>query len=376
MIRLVYRQLRHEPLHALFTCIAIGAVIGVILVLDGFQQGLYRQLRTVVLDRGGDLIVTQAGIANLTAARSTIPQLARLDVEAVPGVRAAYPLTGISVIYKQDGRKNPVFIIVYDEHGGPKEIMRGGPINGPRQIVVDHSLAAIYHLSPGDPFIVSDFRFEVAGVTKDSTALFTPFAFIKYDDLIDFYMESDIAADISTFPLLSYLLVKLEPGADRRETAAAIERAVPAVDVHAPQEIANNDARVGHELFGPILNLLLSVGYVIGLLAIGIVMFTTAHGRRRSLALMRALGFPVKKVAGVITIEIAVLMLFAFPLGIAAAEAIAALMPRIAPVYLVLPTEPLTVLRTLAACAVFAVIGAGMALRLVEKVEPEIAFSS
>lgn len=376
MLRLIYRQLLYDPVRTLFTVLAIGAVISLMLVLDGFQQGLYRQLRMAVLDRGADLIVSQAGVSNMIAARSTIPQLDRLDVEAIGGVKNAYPLTSLSVIYEQNGRKNPVYIFVYDKKGGPPALSRGGYINGPRQIIIDRTLAKLYHLSPGDPFVVNDFKFKVAGIAKNSAALFTPFAFMSFDDLIDFYMESDIAADISTFPLLSYLLVELEPGAGREAVARAIEDKIPDVDVFTPEALARNDVQLGRELFGPILGLLRSIGYIIGLLAVGIVMFTTAHARKRSLAVMRALGFSTGKVAAAVTLETAVLILLAYPAGVVLARGIAAVIPRISPLYLVLPTEPVTLLHTLVACVALSLLGALIALAVIARIEPGIAFRS
>jgi hypothetical protein len=79
---LTLRQLRLEALRSSLTVLAIAAVIAEILIIEGFLAGLYLQLRQAVLNRGGDLVVTQAGIGNFIAARSILPQTARLDVEA------------------------------------------------------------------------------------------------------------------------------------------------------------------------------------------------------------------------------------------------------------------------------------------------------
>lgn len=191
MIRLVYRQLRFDPLRTVLTATALAAVVAVILVLEGFYAGLFVQLRNTVLDRDADLIVAQAGVANMTAARSILPQFARRDVEAVEGVAAARPLTGISVIYEQAKQRTPIFLLVYGSGGGPKKLISGSAVTEPRDIVVNRSLAAKYALKPGDSFIVSGFEFRISGFTENSSAFFTPFGFARYDDLIDYYFESD-----------------------------------------------------------------------------------------------------------------------------------------------------------------------------------------
>lgn len=86
MFALIYRQLSLEPVRTATTVIVIAAIIAEILILEGFLAGLYSQLRDAVLNRGGNLIVTQAGISNFIAARSILPQMARLEVEGESAV--------------------------------------------------------------------------------------------------------------------------------------------------------------------------------------------------------------------------------------------------------------------------------------------------
>ncbi|MEX0915088.1 MAG: ABC transporter permease, partial [Wenzhouxiangellaceae bacterium] len=241
MLRLIYRQLRLDPVRSGLTVIALAAVVAVILILEGFNEGLVAQLGDAVTDRQADLIVTQSGVSNMTAARSVLPQFTRRDVEAVAGVAAAHPLTGIPVIYADGERRTPMFLLVYDSSGGPKRLASGSPATEARDIVIDRSLASKYGLELGDPLIISDFEFRISGITAGAAAFFTPFGFARYDDLIDFYFESDVAADISTFPLLSFLLVELTPAADRRGVAAAIEASVPQADVFLPEALAAED---------------------------------------------------------------------------------------------------------------------------------------
>ena len=61
MGRLIYRQLRLDSVRTALTSVALAAVVAVILVLEGFNEGLITQLGRAVTDRGADLIVTQSG---------------------------------------------------------------------------------------------------------------------------------------------------------------------------------------------------------------------------------------------------------------------------------------------------------------------------
>jgi ABC-type antimicrobial peptide transport system permease subunit len=376
LLIMIYKQCRRELGRVALTVLAIGAIIAEMFILEGFLAGMYVQLRSAVLNRGGDVIVTQSGISNFIAARSILPQLTRLKVEEIEGVREAHPLTALSVIYDRDGRKTPIIILVYDTAGGPQEIISGTPIGGEREIVIDQALAKRYGFSPGDRITISDFDFKISGISENSAAFFTPFAFITYDGLIDFYFESDIAADIATFPLLSFLLVDTEPGADPKTVIERIRRYVTVADAFLPGELAQRDENLGRELMGPILGLLLVVSYGIGALIIGMFMFAAVRSRLRSLGVMRALGFTPVMLGTAVVIEAGVLTLLAIPLGIALSHVLAVVIHALAPVYLILPMEPAALARTAVVCLALAGLGALAPVRLIAGMDPAVVFRS
>lgn len=370
----VIRQLVAERARTLFVCLAIAAALAVVFLLEGFQQGLYAQLRQVVLGRGGDLIVTQAGVANFIASRSKLRQLSRAEIEAVNGVREAHPLTLVPVIYERAGRKTPIFFVVYDSAGGPAQIIEGQAIDAPRQIVIDQSLADLQGLGTGDALVVADFEFRVAGITRGSAAMFTPFAFVTYDDLIDFYFESDLVGDIASLPLLSFLIVELEPGADAGAVRAAIKRSVPDVDVFPPEVLAANDVTLGKTLFGPVMAVLIGISYLICLLVIAIILFGAASARRRSLGVLKALGFPARALIGGMLLEAVILTALSIVPGLLAAQAAAWLVEQSEPLYLVRIAEPLPLLRTVFAAFAAAALGALTPAQFISRLDPAMVF--
>lgn len=376
MLRLIYRQLTFDLPSTALTTTALASVVAVILILEGFNEGLVAQLGDAVRDRQADLIITQAGVSNMTAARSVLPQFTRRDVEAVPGVAVAHPLTGIPVIYAEGERRTPIFLLVYDTSGGPERLAAGNIVREPRDIVIDRSLAVKYDLGPGDPLVISDFEFRISGVTEGAAAFFTPFAFARYDDLIDFYFESDVAADISTFPLLSFLLVDVVPGADPAAVADAIERDVPQGDVFLPERLAAEDEALGRDLFGPIMKLLIGVGYGIGVLVTGVIMFASVNSRRHEFGVLKALGFSQRYLGASVMLEASVLALFAIPVGVLLAAMIGSAIEATMPLYRILSTEQVPVARTAVACLAFALLGALIPVRLLRGLDPGRVFRS
>ena len=374
MVRLLYRQLTLRPLRTVLTASALAAVVAVVLVLEGFNEGLVAQLGDAVRSRQADLIVTQAGVSNMIAARSVVPQFARREVEAIEGVAVAHPLTGIPLIYAEGERRTPIFLFVYEAGGGPLSLEAGHRPSAAREIVIDRSIASKYDLLPGEKFVISGFEFRISGISKDSAAFFTPFAFARYDDLIDFYFESDVAADISTFPLLSFLLVRLSDEADVGSVAASVERRLPEVDVYLPEELAARDEQLGRALFGPIMRLMISVGYIIGALVMGIVLFASVDARRREFGVLKALGFGQRYLNGLVLSEATVLALVAVPAGTALAVLIGQAIESLFPLYRILVLEPSALTRTAIACVAFAAAGALIPVRLIRRLDPAMVF--
>jgi len=374
MFMFALRQLQLDKVRTLLTGIALGSVIAVILVLKGFEQGQYFQLRQLVLNRHADLVVAQSGVNNFIAVRSSIPQLARAKVEAVEGVIEAHPLTAIPIIYNKDNMLTPVYVLVYDDKGGPSSIVEGRNLKaGAREIVIDQSLAQKYRIKPGDKFLVTDFEFTVVGITNEA-AFMMPFAFINYDSMVDLFIESEIAPDLSTFPLLSYMLIELQPGADREKVARHIEQAVPSVDVITAEQLANNDVDLGKVFFKPIMGLLVSIGYIIGMLVVGLIMYADIRHHLKSFAILKALGFSSNKLFVAVLFQSILLLVIAIPLGSLMAYLLGNFIHSAAPVYLIYVFEPNSYAHTVIASFIIASLGAIIPLRLIQRSDPMLAF--
>lgn len=376
MLELALRQLKFDPLHAVLVTLAISAAVAVTLILRGFEQGLYVQSEQVVLDRGGQLILTQAGVSNFLAVRSSLPQLPRQQVESIDGVVSAHPMTGFWVIYGPVGNKFPLLLLVYDTLGGPTHLVEGAPTQDGRGAIIDIGLSKRFGLKPGDPLVISDFTFHVAGVTTGSSALFSTFAFVTYDGMIDLFLESEIAPDISTFPLLSFLLVETEPGADIELVRQTIEEKVATVDALLPGEVAANDVALGKELFGPIMGVLISLSYLIGMLIIGLIVYADVSAKQRTFGVLKALGFRVSHIGAGVMFQMLVLGLVAFPLGLLLALGVGAGIEWNMPVYRIQIMDINGLLKTFVGLVLMIIVGGLLPLRLIARTDPLIAFQT
>jgi len=375
MIKLVLRQLLLDKGNTVITLLALSAAVAVIVILLGFEQGQYQQLKFASLNRGADLIAVQSNIKNFVATRSVIPQQARAQIESIAGVIAAHPITTLPVIYKHGAMQTPVYMIVFDSSGGPAQLIDGTAKTLGQYIVVDESLAKQYRLNVGDEFVVAGFSFEVSGITKEA-AFMTPFAFVNYDGLIDFFMDSEVASDLSTFPLLSFMLIDVEDVAVLHQVSESIERTVGSIDVYTPEEIANNDVRLGKGFYKPILGLLISVGFLLGSLLICLLMFSTVNRYKRDFAVMMALGFQTRSLLVYTFSSSFILIILALLLGLALSNYIVMFIESARPVYYFAIFHPDVLVKAVAAISVFGLLGAIAPYLAIRKTDPVIALQS
>lgn len=376
MLRLALRYLSREPFHAALVALAISMAVAVTLILQGFERGLYEQSESVVLDRGGQLMLAQAGVSNFMAVRSSLQQMSRQKVEALEGVATAQPLAGFWVIYGPEGNKFPLLLLVYDKLGGPTHLVKGRPIRDGRDVIIDVGLGKRFGLEPGDPLKIWDYEFRVAGITSGSSALFSTLAFVSFDGLIDFILESDIAPDISTFPLLSFLLVETKPGADIEKVRRSINEQVPEVNAYTPREIADNDVALGKELFGPIMGVLISLSYVLGMLIIGLIVYADVSAKRRTYGVLKALGFRMPHIALGVLLQMELVALLAFPAGVLLAVGIATGIEWYMPVYRVQVLDVAGLMQTFAGLMAMVFVGGLVPLRLIARTDPTVAFQA
>lgn len=373
MFLLAWKQLKLDQWRTFLTAIALGSVIAVILILEGFEQGQYYQLKQLVLNRKADLVATQAGVTNFIAVRSSIPQFSREEIESVEGVINAHPITSLPIIYNKNNIRTPVYVLVYDTWGGPSSIIQGTNIKKGNDIVIDISLAKKYNIKIGDQFFVTDFEFKISGFTKEA-AFMMPLAFISYDGMLDLFLESEIAPDLSTFPLLSYMLLELDPAFDREKIHQQIEARVPFVDIFTPSQIAERDKNMGKTFYAPIIGLLVSVAYIIGMLVVGLIMYSDIRSRIKSFAILKALGFSFNKLFQVVVFQSLLLLLLAIPTGVILAQSFALFINNAFPIYLFQIFSPDIFVQSLAASFMFAFIGAMIPLRSIHKTDPLLAF--
>ena len=363
------------PTRTALRVLAIGGAISVTLLFEGFRLGLDRQMAMPAARLAAPLVAVEEGAKHVVGIRSILPQSARAAIEAVPGVRAAHPLVSVPIIFKLGARRTPIQLMAYDSAGAPR-LAEGRTIAGPRQIVLDQRLARLYALHVGDVVEVLDQRLTVVGLSADTDVFFSPFAFVTYDELIDLYLASDVPGAMGGAPLLSFLLIELDAGADVSAVRGRVEARVEGVDVFLPSELSAHDVALGRELFGPVLNLMVGIAWLAAVLAISLTMYAAIIDRRRDFGIMKALGVGSAGLAGAVVVEALIICAMSFPIALLLARVASLVIEAVNPTYRVLPWHSSVVLRGAAAVVAAALIGALVPIRRIRALEPDLVLRS
>ena len=90
--------------------------------------------------------------------------------------------------------------------------------------------------------------------------------------------------------------------------------------------------------------------------------------------MLKALGFSTRFLGGAVVVEALLLTALALPVGIVLALGLSRAIEVLAPLYVILPLEPVPLLRTVVACLAFSVLGAVLPVRLIAHVDPSRVF--
>lgn len=371
VLYLAYKELLRNRGRAGLTVVAVASAISIVLLFEGFHAGVLDRLHRFPAQLPADLVVVQQGVDNFTITRSALRQMTRDEVEAVDGVEIAHPLLVLPVIFDHGPRSIPVQLLVHDEVGGSRDIVAGRALEHKTEMVLDARVARHAGIEVGTRMDLFGYELEVVGLSGDSESPFAPYAFLRFETLIDLYFNADLPMSPDSVSLLGALLVQLEAGADPGVVRRAIEAAVTDVDVFTPRELGQSDAAMGDLLVGPALGLLIGIAWVIAFLAIAMGSHSNVQARLHEYAVLKALGATPRAMAVAVLATAITVTLLAIPLALGLSRVIGELVIATSASWRPLPWEPDVVLRASLAALAATVLGVLPAIRRLAKVEAD-----
>ncbi|HZT48482.1 MAG TPA: ABC transporter permease [Hyphomicrobiaceae bacterium] len=370
---LAFRNLFHDRIRLAVTM--VGILFSIVLV--AVQLGLYLGARNIIvsmIDRSeADLWIMAYGSKNFEEGQP-ITLREKFAALSTPGVAKAVPLVvGFTDWRKPKGGATLVVIVGTDaEEGGlrPWNVVEGdvSGLGARDAVMVDKTYLHDLGINGvGDTAQIGASRVRVTGITEGIRSFtVSPYIFTTISrarSLLD--MPSDA---------VSYVLVKLEPGADvaavRRELAAK----VPDNEVLTTAEF--HDRSLTHWLFATGAGVALIGGAILGLVVGTVIVAQTLYSSTKDhineFATLRALGSSSGYIHRVILAQAALSAVLGYALGMAIAITVVHLSEQTPlPIIMTPGLAALLLGLTIGMCAISALSAIGKVMRI----DPAVVFS-
>jgi putative ABC transport system permease protein len=380
MITIAFRMLLGEPQKYLGIVAALAFTTLLVTVQGATLLSVLSRITAFVDSVGGiDLWVTDALVQHAEEPRQMLDSEV-FRVRGVPGVAWGLGMFKGSISVRlADGRTQTAQLIGLDSAtliGGPAEFVQGRLVDLRLSdaIAVDVAGAAKRLADPasgrplrvGDVVELNEHRATITGVFRGVPN------FQSMPVVVTTYGRARALLPAQR-KYLSFILVRLQPGADAAAVAARIEAAT-GLRARTPRQFSDESLRWFLRNTGILLNFGLStaLSFVIGggIAAQTFLGFTLDN--RRHFAVLRAMGARGRTLVGMVVAQAAFACLVGFGLGTGAAALIAAQGGGDGPIGLLLLWQLLAGVAALV--ALVGVLAAGIGLRQVFRLEPAMVF--
>jgi putative ABC transport system permease protein len=372
-ILLAFRNLFHDRIRLAVTL--VGILFSIVLV--AVQLGLYLGARNLIIsmiDRAdGDLWIMAYGTKNFEEAQP-ISQREKFAALSAPGVVKATPLIASFTEWRKPTGGSTIVVLIGADHedGGlsPWNIIEGDVSGlGARDAVfVEKSYLRDLGLTGvGDTAQIGASRVRVTGLTEGIRSFtVTPYVFTTLNRARTLL---EMPADKMT-----YVLVKLAPGADANTVRDAITKIVPDCDVLTKAEFRTRS--LNHWLFATGAGVALIGGAILGLIVGTVIVAQTLYSSTKDhlneFATLRALGSSSGYIHKVILAQAALSAVLGYVLGMTIAMTIVYFSERTAlPIVMTPALAALLLGLTLGMCAISAVSAIGKVMRI----DPAMVFN-
>ena len=302
MVSLARKNLFHDRLRFAITVSGVAFAVTLVLVQVGLFMGLLGKSTVTIENCNADIWVTSRETPNVDFAH-TFPETGVLRVRGVPGVaRADNLIVQFMNIQLPNGAEEGSLVYALEDfsawnlpwkvEGGAVEDLRRG-----RYIMMDASAERRY-----GPFAIGEYRemlgrrFKIIGRTRDAVSFTTtPIVFMDFRTAQEQMQTLQGKAQ--------YILVKLEPGADRQSVMAEIRRRLPYNDVHTKDEWARRSRAYWVVSTGLGMNMGITVflGVLVGIVVVAQTLYTSAVEHVKEFGTVKAIGgsnFDIYRILG------------------------------------------------------------------------------
>lgn len=361
---LAQRNLFRDRTRLALSVLGVAVSIALILLLAGYRSGVYLQSSAYLDNTPGSVVVAERGIRDFLGTASVLPQGAEEAVRGQAGVERVIPVVAQFVIFERHDRKDGFFLIGYDPTygGGPWRVVEGREPQTDDELVIDRNTAEQHDLAVGDEIGLLDAKARIVGLSDGTTFWAGSIAFGRITAL-----ESLLRAP----GLRSFLLVTPSDGASAPALRDRLR--LPGTEVLTKGEVIANDRQLMGRVYDAPIGLMVGIAFVVGVLVVGLVIYTATVERRREYGAVKAIGARNRTLYRVVATQALIAASAGALLGVALAYAAAALLMEWRPQFLV-AIEPIAVGVVLLSGVLMALLAALIPARTIARLEPAEVF--
>jgi putative ABC transport system permease protein len=275
------RNLLADPVRFLLSVLGVAVSISLILLLSGYRAGVYRQATAYLDHTSGSVVVAERGIRDFLGTSSALPIGAENAVRQTPGVGRAIPVVSQFVIFDREGRKDGFFLVGYDPAigGGPWDLVEGREPAADDELVIDRMAAEQHEIAIGDRVALLDRSVTVVGLSDGTTFWAGSIAFARIGTLQSLLRSPG---------LQSFLLVTPTAGTDAATLRDRLS--IPGTEVLLKSDVIANDRKLMARVYDAPIGLMVVIAFIVGVLVVGLVIYTATTERRREYGALKAIG--------------------------------------------------------------------------------------
>jgi putative ABC transport system permease protein len=361
---LARRNLTHDRVRLVLSITGVALSVMLILLLSGYLAGIYRQSSMYLERAPGTVVVAQQGVRTFAGSSSLLSSDVLDAVRATRGVAQAVPIVMQAAILELHDRKEIASLVGYDatQGGGPWKLADGRVPETREEVVVDRVLADQHGLAVGSALTILDQQFTVVGLSDDTSLWIGSYVFARAEA---------VQALLRAPAAWSAIFVTPAAGVGDADVIRAIS--IPGVEAFAKADKIDADRKGIARIYDAPLGLMVGIAFVVGVLVVGLVIYTATSERRREYGALKAIGMRNRTLYRLVTSQSLIAAVAGGLVGVALAFGLAALLVSLRPQFPIV-IEPGAIATALAASLVMAVLAALAPARAIAGLAPADVF--
>lgn len=373
MVDLALKSLLHDKVRFGITVAGVAFAVTLVLVQVGLFIGILDNSTITIHRLGADLWVTSKNSANLDFVHH-FPETRVEEVRSTPGVAKADNVLLEFVTMRLPSGADETMIVYgmrnFEEWHFPWNVTSGDLSDlkrGPHLFLDESGIGRFGSFSVGEYREVQGQRLRIIGTTREAKSFTTtPVGFM------DFERAQTLVPEL-LHGNTSYIVVKVDPGANLEAVRAEIQRKLPYNDVYIANAWAERSRGYWIVNTGIGFNAILTVflGCLVGVVVVAQTLYTSTMEHLAEFGTIKAIGGSNRDIYRILTKQAAVAGLAGFVVGYLPAQA---LKPVIAKADLKLIIPPELTFATLVGTLVLCLFASLLSFRKVASIDPGLVF--